>query len=189
MPALRGAAVAGTYAGLRPAGHVAGLRPGSDAAEDYQIEVVRSGGVGAGEEEGGGRQRRAVQLEGRRAEGVGEGGGEGGGGDGGGAAWVTVGAIRSTGLTASLGIARHVARLCETALPDDERAALAARVAGAPAARTTPLPAVYEIVASFRERGDGTVVFGQDEMGFGPHYVTHPLTRAGFARLAAKGWD
>ena len=40
-----------------------------------------------------------------------------------------------------------------------------------------------QFTASFKERGDGTVVFGGAE-GFGAHYVTHPLTREGFARLA-----
>ena len=50
-------------------------------------------------------------------------------------------------------------------------------------ASTARLPNVSELVASFKERGDGTVVFGGAE-GFGAHYVTHPLTREGFARLA-----
>lgn len=30
------------------------------------------------------------------------------------------------------------------------------------------------------------IVFGDDAMGFGAHYVTHPLTRAGFERLAGR---
>ena len=51
---------------------------------------------------------------------------------------------------------------------------------------TTPLPAVESLVASYRVPGDGTVVFGEDEMGFGAHFVTHPLTRAGLERLAAR---
>ena len=38
--------------------------------------------------------------------------------------WVTVGAIRSTGLTASLGIARHVGRLCEQAVRDRDACGL-----------------------------------------------------------------
>jgi len=96
--------------------------------------------------------------------------------------WISVGGIRSTGLTASLGIARHVSRLYDelrTRSPTGDAQGRPAQV------RTTPLPPVAEMVASFRERGDGTVVFGRDEIGFGAHYVTHPLTRAGFERLAA----
>lgn len=167
LPALEGAVVAGTYAGLRPA---------SDASPDYQIGVVGGRGGGGG-----------------------NGGGSGGGGvgddAGGEAPWVTVGGIRSTGLTASLGIARHVARL----VCDDDTAAAAAAASAAtaveaaapvcppPEVRTTPLPDVASLVASFRARGDGTVVFGDDAMGFGAHYVTHPLTRTGLERLAARG--
>lgn len=105
--------------------------------------------------------------------------------------WVTVGAIRSTGLTASLGIACHVADLCESERADIAAADADAAVVAPPLpprpsqVRTTPLPPVEQIVASFRERADGSVVFGMDEAGFGAHYVTHPLTRAGFERLAA----
>ena len=99
--------------------------------------------------------------------------------------WVTVGGIRSTGLTASLGIARHVAGLCEACCegalgrcgpPPRPRTEI----------RTTPLPPVTTLVASFVARGDGCVVFGDDALGFGPHRVTHPLTRAGFERLARQ---
>ena len=162
VPALRSSAVVGTYAGLRP---------GSDASSDYQIESVCGDGAVGGVAGVGGAG----------------GGGAGGGGAGGGAAdggarptWVTVGGIRSTGLTASLGIARHVARLVEAGL-DSPPATRPPE-----AVRTTPLPPVAEMVDSFRERGDGTVVFGRDEMGFGAHRVTHPLTRAGFERMAAR---
>ena len=95
-----------------------------------------------------------------------------------GASWITVAGIRSTGLTASLGIARHVAALCDDSAAGDPSSV-----------RTTPLPPVAAIVDSFRERGDGTVIFGHDEMGFGAHYVTHPLTRAGFERLACRAGD
>ena len=53
------------------------------------------------------------------------------------------------------------------------------------AVRTTPLPPLHEIAASYRARADGSVVFGADEAGFGPHLVTHPLTAAGLdAQLA-----
>jgi len=170
LPALGGAVVSGTYAGLRPA---------SDASPDYQIGVVRGDGSGGG---GGGG---------------GAGGSDGcGGGATGGAPWVTVGGIRSTGLTASLGIAKHVARLvCDDAAFAATTAATAAAMTAADATtptspppkkvHTTPLPDVESLVASFRARGDGTVVFGDDATGFGAHYVTHPLTRTGLERLAS----
>ena len=101
--------------------------------------------------------------------------------------WVTVGAIRSTGLTAALGIARHVARVCEESALEMTPAGCAAlpRARDAAAVRTTPLPPLAELYASFAARGDGSVVLGADEMGFGAHAVTHPLTREGFARQAA----
>ena len=109
---------------------------------------------------------------------------------------MTVGGIRSTGLTASLGIAKHVARLvCDDAAFAATTAATAAAMTAADATtptspppkkvHTTPLPDVESLVASFRARGDGTVVFGDDATGFGAHYVTHPLTRTGLERLAS----
>jgi glycerol-3-phosphate dehydrogenase len=97
------------------------------------------------------------------------------------APWLTVGGIRSTGLTASLGIAKHVARLADAAV---HARADAADGTAAREMSTTPLPPVHELVQSFRERADGSVVFGSDAMGFGAHTVTHPLTRAGLERLA-----
>uniref|UniRef100_A0A7S0L2V9 FAD dependent oxidoreductase domain-containing protein n=1 Tax=Coccolithus braarudii TaxID=221442 RepID=A0A7S0L2V9_9EUKA len=97
------------------------------------------------------------------------------------APWITVGGIRSTGLTASLGIASHVAGLCNEALRLSGGVPV---LAERPPIYTTPLPPVEAIVASYHERGDGSVVIGDDTMEFGAHYVTHPLTRAGFARLA-----
>lgn len=103
--------------------------------------------------------------------------------------WITVGGIRSTGLTGSLGIARYVGGLCEEALRESGTEATIMRSSASAAGdmRTTPLPPVATIVNDFRERGDGYVAFGEDEMGFGAHYVTHPLTRAGFERLASFG--
>ena len=101
-----------------------------------------------------------------------------------GGSWITVGGIRSTGLTASLGIASHVGRLCEEVQSEQEGGDRSSSNGEAVVtASTARLPDVSELVASFKERGDGTVVFGEAE-GFGAHYVTHPLTREGFARLA-----
>jgi len=99
-----------------------------------------------------------------------------------GPAWLTVGGIRSTGLTASLGIARHVSRLCDSAIPDR---ASRTRLDNSADVLTTPLPSLAELVASFRTRGDGTLTFGRDDDGFGSHLVTHPLTRLGLERMAA----
>ena len=103
-----------------------------------------------------------------------------------GSSWVTVGAIRSTGLTGALGIARRAAALCDEAWR--ESGGVAEPPQPPPpsgAVRTTPLPPLHEIAASYRARADGSVVFGADEAGFGPHLVTHPLTAAGLdAQLA-----
>ena len=52
--------------------------------------------------------------------------------------------------------------------------------------KTTPLPSLEAIYASYATRGDGSIVFGDDEMGFGPHHVTHPLTREGLARRSRE---
>ena len=98
-----------------------------------------------------------------------------------GSTWVSVGGIRSTGLTAALGISRHVADLCEGAWREGGGEGAAGEAPLPPAeVRTTPLPPVREIVASYAARADGSVVFGADEMDFGAHHVTHPLTAAGF---------
>jgi len=91
--------------------------------------------------------------------------------------WVTVGGIRSTGLTASLGIAKLVSRLCGESLVGQVSFKRETDV------HWTPLPSVPSIVASFCERADGSVVFS-DTPGFGAHYVTHPLTRIGFSRMS-----
>lgn len=100
-----------------------------------------------------------------------------------GSTWISVGGIRSTGLTASLGIGRHVGRLCSEAVK--EMGAPPPQQLEAPVT-TTPLPPIASIVESFRTRGDGSVVLGSDEMDFGAHFVTHPLTRLGFARQAQE---
>lgn len=98
-----------------------------------------------------------------------------------GGSWVTVAGIRSTGLTGSLGIAKHVGALCEDAWHAGGGGTAMAALPAPPAdVCTTPLPPVREIVASYAERADGSVVFGEDAMGFGAHAVTHPLTAAGF---------
>ena len=87
-------------------------------------------------------------------------------------------------LTLNLTPTLTVCRLCSAALPPPSAAAPS--LTPHHPLLTTPLPEIAEIVASYHARGDGSVVFGDDAMGFGAHHVTHPLTRAGFARLAGR---
>ena len=88
-------------------------------------------------------------------------------------------------VTGALGIARRAAALCDEAWRESGAAAEPPQPLGGGAVRTTPLPPLHEIAASYRARADGSVVFGADEAGFGPHLVTHPLTAAGLdAQLA-----
>ena len=113
-------------------------------------------------------------------------------------AWITVGGIRSTGLTASPGIAEHVADLCDRLvageqgerLPtgsDDEALLVGVTdaaqrpiaLAALPPARqprfcNAPVPTLAELAADYRRRGDGCVeLYGR------PHRVTHPIASFG----------
>ncbi|KAF0690001.1 Aste57867_18591 [Aphanomyces stellatus] len=82
-------------------------------------------------------------------------------------AWVTVAGIRSTGVTASLGIAAYVADAVTTQLPHVT-----------PKAKAVVAPFRLPPLASLAtERG--VVVLGAHE-----HVVTHPLSRWGLAKLA-----
>jgi glycerol-3-phosphate dehydrogenase len=81
--------------------------------------------------------------------------------------WITVAGIRSTGLTASLGIGRHVLHLLRSILPPPPQRTTTIR--------TTPLPPVVDLVQNYRERQDGKVtIHGYD------YKVTHPITRFGW---------
>ena len=104
-----------------------------------------------------------------------------------GSSWVTVGAIRSTGLTGALGIARRAAAICDEAWRESGAAAETPQPPplGGGAVRTTPLPPLHEIAASYRARADGSVVFGADEAGFGPH--DDPPMSLSEAEAAARG--
>lgn len=85
--------------------------------------------------------------------------------------WVAVAGIRSTGLTASLGIGNYVIRLLGSILE--------APPASRPAAiRTSPMPPVETLIANFASRQDGRVVI----QGY-PYKVTHPLTRLGWKAI------
>jgi len=85
--------------------------------------------------------------------------------------FITVGGIRSTGLSASLGIGRHVVQslLCSIVSRSEEESTSVEQ------ASPTPLPDVESLVEQYHSRGDGTVnVAGHD------YRVTHPLTRMGW---------
>lgn len=80
--------------------------------------------------------------------------------------WIVAAGIRSTGLTASLGIGRHITHLLEMILPSPV----------APEnVQLTPLPSVHKLVEEFHSRRDGKVTI-QGEL----YRVTHPITRLGW---------
>jgi glycerol-3-phosphate dehydrogenase len=70
------------------------------------------------------------------------------------------------GLTASLGIGRHVTHLLRGLLPEPE---------ALDSIQTTPLPPVKDLVADYHRRGDGQVVI-QEKV----YRVTHPITKLGW---------
>jgi glycerol-3-phosphate dehydrogenase len=80
--------------------------------------------------------------------------------------WVVAAGIRSTGLTASLGIGRHVVHLLQSVLPIPSRG---------PEVWTTPLPSLKELVLDYHKNKQGFVrIHGYI------YRVTHPLTRFGW---------
>jgi glycerol-3-phosphate dehydrogenase len=91
--------------------------------------------------------------------------------------WITCAGIRSTGLTASLGIGRHVLHLLRQGiLPEREPLDTSQ-------SQSKPLPAVEELIANFHKRGDGKV-----EIHGYVYRVTHPLTILGWkARYPSDG--
>ncbi len=101
--------------------------------------------------------------------------------------WITVGGIRSTGLTASSGIGEYVRRLycdllqnCAAPLVECARVGppySPAPLSPEPKLRNPKIPSLVDLAADFQRRGDGTVeVFGR------VHRVTHPLSSLGMAR-------
>jgi len=101
--------------------------------------------------------------------------------------FITVGGIRSTGLTASLGIGRHVVQCLLSSIvspppiEDDDEEELRQSILRHP----TPLPNVKELVKQYHQRGDGTIVIGGHV-----YKVTHPLTKLGWdARSGIAAFD
>jgi len=105
--------------------------------------------------------------------------------------FITVGGIRSTGLTASLGIGRHVVQcLLSSIVPPpplvsvdggDDEEELRQSILRHP----TPLPDVKELVKQYHQRGDGTIMIGGHV-----YKVTHPLTKLGWdARSGIAAFD
>jgi len=80
--------------------------------------------------------------------------------------WITVAGIRSTGLTASLGIGRHAVHLLRNLLPESDPPV---------SIQTTPLPPLGKLVNAYHNRADETV-----ELGGRSYRVTHPITKLGW---------
>jgi len=82
--------------------------------------------------------------------------------------WISAAGIRSTGLTASLGIGRYVTSLLRTMVEFSHEDVHADVI-------VAPLPPFESIIADFKERGDGYVTLNGYE-----YRVTHPLTALGW---------
>jgi glycerol-3-phosphate dehydrogenase len=82
--------------------------------------------------------------------------------------WIAVAGIRSTGLTASLGIGNYVVRNLHVILDDCELQCSAIK--------TTPLPSLETLIDNYQKRNDGCV----EIHGF-EYKVTHPLTKLGWS--------
>lgn len=89
----------------------------------------------------------------------------------------TASGIRSTGLTASLGISRHVVHLLKSILSESTKSNKKKKKI-----QTTPLPSVSELVQDYHRRGDGYVTIHQRT-----YKVTHPITKFGWDAAAQSG--
>jgi len=83
--------------------------------------------------------------------------------------WIAAAGIRSTGLTASLGIGRHVTHMLRGLLPEP--------TSPLKSLQTTPLPPVKDLVEDFHSRGDEKV-----EIQGHAYKVTHPITKLGWQK-------
>jgi len=88
--------------------------------------------------------------------------------------WVAAAGIRSTGLTASLGIGRHVTHLLTSLLPQPEAPV---RV------KTSQLPPLALLIRQYHERGDGCVRLQDGNI----YKVTHPITKLGWDAITDFG--
>lgn len=87
--------------------------------------------------------------------------------------WIAVAGIRSTGLTASLGIGNYVLRQLQCILPPKSTSQKT---------NLTPLPSVSTLVREYQQSQDGSITI------HGHRYkVTHPLTRLGWS-TKNKSW-
>jgi hypothetical protein len=181
VPGLRDARIVGSYAGLRPA----------TEHRDYQISMVAMAVRDAPQAVVDSPTKDGTEL-GRNAA----------AGD---AGWITVGGIRSTGLTCAPGIGEYVAELylalrhrsppvhaSEIAAPEDTATLPADGCpVGVTRAATSPLPLeppphrcndavppLAQLAAEYRMRGDGYVtLYGR------PRRVTHPIASFGMEGL------
>ena len=93
--------------------------------------------------------------------------------------WITVGGIRSTGLTASLGIGNYLVRLVQQIMDTDlnlesQQHATTAKFV----VKTTPMPSIESLINQYQKKDNtaGTVLI------HGHNYkVTHPLTQLGWS--------
>ena len=79
--------------------------------------------------------------------------------------WIAVAGIRSTGLTASLGIGNYVARNLRAVLESSDHT---------PTVTTTPLPSLSTMIDDFHKRNGFVEINGFE------YKVTHPLTKLGW---------
>ena len=101
--------------------------------------------------------------------------------------WITVGGIRSTGLTGSSGIGEYVAGLylgisaaVLKIIHSDTRVTPPYQSAPLHSGckNNAPIPSLESLAADYQERGDGTVeIFGQR------HKVSHPISSFGLATM------
>eukprot|EP00811_Abedinium_folium_P034487 NODE_7363_length_1586_cov_3.975326.p1 GENE.NODE_7363_length_1586_cov_3.975326~~NODE_7363_length_1586_cov_3.975326.p1 ORF type:complete len:478 (+),score=141.98 NODE_7363_length_1586_cov_3.975326:77-1510(+) len=100
--------------------------------------------------------------------------------------WITVGGIRSTGLSCATGIAEYVSQLYREALSGLQPSGAAERalkppypaepLRPAPRVANAAMPSLPELAANFQRRSDGQVeLFGR------PQHVTHPISSLGMA--------
>ena len=90
--------------------------------------------------------------------------------------WIAVAGIRSTGLTASLGIGNFVLRQLQCVLPPQPPKDVEPKL--------TPLPSVAELQKEFQASSEGHVTIH----GYS-YKVTHPLTKLGWSKRNTSGLE